>query len=36
MPQAMSWQTLNAARKAAEQPVGMNYTYCKYPVCKRG
>jgi hypothetical protein len=36
MPQAMSWQTLNAARKAAERPAAMTYTFCKYPDCKRG
>jgi hypothetical protein len=28
--------TLNAARKAAERPAAMTYTYCKYPNCKRG
>jgi hypothetical protein len=35
MPSAMSWQMLNAARKAAERPAAMTYTYCKYPDCKR-
>jgi hypothetical protein len=36
MPQAMSWQTLNAARKAAERPAAMTYTYCKWSNCQRG
>jgi len=35
MPAAMSWDVLNRARKAAERPTGMTYTYCKYPNCKR-
>jgi hypothetical protein len=35
MPQAMAWQTLNAARKAAERPTGMTFTYCKWPNCQR-
>jgi hypothetical protein len=29
MPQAMSWQTLNAARNRAD------YTFCKWPNCQR-
>jgi hypothetical protein len=36
MPPAMSWNMINKARKAAERPTGMTYTYCKYPDCKRG
>jgi hypothetical protein len=35
MPAAMSWDMLSRARKAAEQPAGMTYTYYKYPDCKR-
>jgi len=30
----MSWDTINRARKAADRPVGMTYTYCKWPDCK--
>jgi len=36
MPPAMSWNMISKARKAAERPVGMTYTYCKYPDCNRG
>jgi hypothetical protein len=35
LPPAMSWQTLNAARRAAERPTGMTYTFCKWPNCQR-
>jgi len=35
MPAAMTREMLIAARKAAERPTGMTYTYCKYPNCKR-
>ena len=35
MPSAMSWQMLNAARKGANRPTAMTYTFCKYPDCKR-
>jgi hypothetical protein len=35
LPPAMSLQTFNAARKAAERSVGMTFTYCKYPDCQR-
>jgi hypothetical protein len=29
-------EMLITARKAAERPTGMTYTFCKYPDCKRG
>jgi hypothetical protein len=32
---AMSLEMLITARKAAERPTGMTYTYCKWPNCKR-
>jgi hypothetical protein len=35
LPPAMEWQLIERARKASAQPVGMTYTYCKYPDCKR-
>src|SRR5262249_54567474 len=31
LPPAMSWEMLITARKAAERPTGLTYTYCKYP-----
>jgi hypothetical protein len=35
MPSAMTREMLITARKAAERPAGMSYTYCKWPNCKR-
>jgi len=35
MPSAMTRQMFIAARKAAERPTAMTYTFCKYPDCKR-
>jgi hypothetical protein len=35
MPSAMTREMLITARKAAERPTAMTYTYCKYPDCKR-
>jgi hypothetical protein len=34
LPPAMSLQLFTAARKAAEQPAAMTYTYCKWPLCR--
>jgi hypothetical protein len=36
MPSAMTWEMLITARKAAERPTAMTYTFCKYPTCQRG
>jgi hypothetical protein len=35
MPLAMPREMFITARKAAERPTAMTYTYCKYPDCKR-
>jgi hypothetical protein len=36
MPSAMPAGLIEQARRAAERPNGMTYTFCKYPACKRG
>jgi hypothetical protein len=35
LPPAMEWQLIERAGKASAQPVGMTYTYCKWPDCQR-
>ena len=35
MPSAMTREMFITARKAAERPTGMTYTFCKWPNCKR-
>jgi hypothetical protein len=35
MPSAMPREMLITARKAAERPAAMTYTYCKWPDCRR-
>jgi hypothetical protein len=36
LPSAMTREMVITARKAAERPTGMTYTYCKWPGCRRG
>jgi hypothetical protein len=35
MPSAMTREMFITARKAAQRPTAMTYTFCKYPNCKR-
>jgi len=35
MPSAMTREMFITARKAAERPAAMTYTYCKWPNCRR-
>src|SRR5262249_42416776 len=35
MPSAMTREMFTTARRAAERPTGMTYTYCNWPISKR-